>query len=214
MFALRRLPPTHAADVLRTRRSIRRYLERPVPRDVLENLLEAATCAPSAHNTQPWRFAVLTERAGKERLARGMGERLHADRTGDGDRTRGDCTRRRALLCPHHIRARYRRDLPDHRRSRCLSGCAAPRRRTPDGGAGCWHGDAKSAACRECRGPRRCGDVRTVVLSRYRTRGLADLPMAWEPQALVTIGYPGQRRSKPFRRRPLTDIVRYLDGAS
>ncbi len=51
-----------AASVLaamRTRRSVRSWQDRPVPRELLERILQAATWAPSADNLQPWRFVVL-----------------------------------------------------------------------------------------------------------------------------------------------------------
>ncbi|MDP2304750.1 MAG: nitroreductase family protein [Pseudomonadota bacterium] len=48
---------------LQSRRSVREFDGAPVPRDVLERLLEAATSAPSATNRQPWRFCVLTGEA-------------------------------------------------------------------------------------------------------------------------------------------------------
>ena len=44
------------------RRSIRRYTDRPIPEDVLTELLRAAMNAPSARNTQSWRFLVITDR--------------------------------------------------------------------------------------------------------------------------------------------------------
>lgn len=44
---------------LRTRRSIRRFKPDPVPAPVIERILTTATYAPSAHNTQPWRFVVV-----------------------------------------------------------------------------------------------------------------------------------------------------------
>ena len=44
------------------RRSIRRYTARPIPEDVLTELLRAAMNAPSARNTQSWRFLVITDR--------------------------------------------------------------------------------------------------------------------------------------------------------
>ena len=72
-------------DAIRSRRSIRRYTEQPIPAEVIERLLTAATWSPSAHNRQPWRFAVLTAPEAKERLARAMGDRLRADRLADGD---------------------------------------------------------------------------------------------------------------------------------
>ena len=67
------------------RRSIRRYLPGPIDELVIERLLAAATQAPSAHNRQPWRFAVLDDRASKIKLATAMGQRLRTDRTADGD---------------------------------------------------------------------------------------------------------------------------------
>lgn len=58
----------------RGRRSVRDFEDRPVPRQALETMLEAATWAPSPHGRQPWRFAVLTKSESKERLSEAMGE--------------------------------------------------------------------------------------------------------------------------------------------
>lgn len=49
-------------DTIFKRRSIRRYLDKPVPRDLLDKLLKAAMRAPSAGNEQPWEFIVLQSR--------------------------------------------------------------------------------------------------------------------------------------------------------
>ena len=43
---------------MRARRSIRTWQSRPIPREHLERILEAAIWAPSADNLQPWRFVV------------------------------------------------------------------------------------------------------------------------------------------------------------
>lgn len=47
---------------------------RPVARDLIEQILEAARWAPSPHGRQPWRFVVLTRQAVKAQLAKDMGE--------------------------------------------------------------------------------------------------------------------------------------------
>ncbi len=47
-------------EAVKTRKSIRGYKPDPVPRQVLEQILELASRAPSAMNTQPWEFTVLT----------------------------------------------------------------------------------------------------------------------------------------------------------
>lgn len=48
-----------ALTAIHTRRSIRHYLDRPVPASLVEELLRAAMAAPSACNQQPWEFVVI-----------------------------------------------------------------------------------------------------------------------------------------------------------
>ena len=48
-------------EAVMTRRSVRKYKDTPVPREVLEQLLETACWAPSAENMQPWYFVALTQ---------------------------------------------------------------------------------------------------------------------------------------------------------
>ncbi len=49
-------------EALETRRSIRNFQDRPVERDVIEKLITLATQAPSAMNSQPWAFVVITDK--------------------------------------------------------------------------------------------------------------------------------------------------------
>jgi len=51
-----------------TQRAVRLFASRPVDDAVIETIIAAATRAPSARNSQPWRFVVIRERATKERL--------------------------------------------------------------------------------------------------------------------------------------------------
>ncbi len=51
-----------ALEAIHTRRSIRKYQPRPVPEELIQKLLAAAMSAPSAGNSQPWHFVVLTEK--------------------------------------------------------------------------------------------------------------------------------------------------------
>lgn len=46
-------------EVIKTRRSIRHYLERPIDNKSIKKILEAAICAPSGKNCQPWKFSVV-----------------------------------------------------------------------------------------------------------------------------------------------------------
>ncbi len=47
-----------AVQAIYNRRSIRRFQEKSVPEDVLEELLNAGRAAPSAKNRQPWKYIV------------------------------------------------------------------------------------------------------------------------------------------------------------
>lgn len=72
------------ATLLRGRRSVRQYQDRPVSREQLEQILEAARWAPSPHGRQPWRFAVLTRPELKNQLAEAMGETWRKNLEMDG----------------------------------------------------------------------------------------------------------------------------------
>jgi nitroreductase len=52
-----------ALEAILTRRSIRKYTDKAVPKEAVEKLLEAAMSAPSAMNSQPWEFVVIRDRA-------------------------------------------------------------------------------------------------------------------------------------------------------
>lgn len=51
-----------ALNAILSRRSIRKYTAEPVPKEVIQELLEAAMSAPSASNQQPWHFLVIDDR--------------------------------------------------------------------------------------------------------------------------------------------------------
>jgi coenzyme F420-0:L-glutamate ligase / coenzyme F420-1:gamma-L-glutamate ligase len=59
-------------DLVRGRRSVRKYADQPVPRALVEQVLDAARWAPSPHGRMPWRFVVLTQPGPKTQLADAM----------------------------------------------------------------------------------------------------------------------------------------------
>jgi coenzyme F420-0:L-glutamate ligase / coenzyme F420-1:gamma-L-glutamate ligase len=197
--------PDLLIDWMRERSSIRRYRDDALPAGLIDRLLDAARFAPSAHNRQPWRFAVLDD-ASKTRLARAMGERLQADRTADGDApddiTR-DVERSRARIvgAPAVIAACYSLAAmdryPDARRADAERLMAVQSTAMAvqnllllahaEGLAGCW-------MC----APLFCPDTVRAALA---------LPPDWQPQALITLGYPaapGRKRE----RRAIAEFVR------
>lgn len=51
----------HFQEIVKGRRSIRRFLDKPVEREKILTCVEAARLAPSADNVQPWRFIILDD---------------------------------------------------------------------------------------------------------------------------------------------------------
>ena len=50
-----------AIEVLKTRRSVRAYTRAPVPRKIIEDIVDCGRLAPTANNVQPWEFVVVTD---------------------------------------------------------------------------------------------------------------------------------------------------------
>jgi len=200
----------HAAvfDAIRARRSIRRYTDQPVDRATIDAALEVATHAPSAHNRQPWRFAVVTSPEAKARLASAMGERLRADRLADGDPpdvVEVDVSRSRARIAatPAVLLACLTMSdmdqYPDARRG------DAERVMAIQGVAAAIQNFLLAAHALGLGAGWMCAPL----FAPSEVRAALDLPDDWEPQALITLGYPAEA-AKPKVIQPLTSRVIYL----
>lgn len=166
-------------EAIRVRRSVRRYLGDPLPAEVLEELLSAAILAPSAGNTQPWRFIVVRDRKLREGLvaaAHGQGFLAEApvvivvcadlDRARRAYRQRGE-----TLYCLQDTAAAIQNLL-----------LAA----TAKGLGTCWVG----------------------AFDEGKVAELLGLPRELRPVALVPVGRPGEQpRARP--RRPLAEVVEH-----
>ncbi len=56
-------------DVIKTRRSIRRFEDRMIDDETIKKIVEMGTWAPSGLNNQPWSFVVIKDRDVKEKLS-------------------------------------------------------------------------------------------------------------------------------------------------
>jgi F420 biosynthesis protein FbiB-like protein len=172
---------------------------------VIRAALDSARWAPSPHNSQPWRFAVLRGAEARENLARALGERWRADLSNDGlppaeiDRLIGRSRERIGAAPVAIVIALTWQDLdvyPDAQRqaaerlmaAQSLGAAAQNIMLTARiyGVASCW-------MC----APLFCPDV---------VRDALGLPADVVPQALLTLGYPAVE--PPVRaRRPLDDLI-------
>jgi F420 biosynthesis protein FbiB-like protein len=191
-------------ELIHSRRSIRRYMDKSVPAELVERLLTTAAWAPSAHNRQPWRFAILEDSVTRARLAAAMGERLRRDLAADGLDSAAierDASRAYArisgaplliLLC---LTLADMDSYPDARRrgheltmavqSAAMAGQNLLLAAHALGLGACW-------LC----APLFCPDTVRETLA---------LPPDWQPQGLITAGYPAEAKTKT--RAPLETRV-------
>lgn len=194
-------------NVLFARRSIRRYQEKPVPDDVLERVLTAAIWAPSAHNRQPWRFAIVRGAQGRQKLARAMGQRLRDDLQADGapqeliekdvNRSYGRISGAPVVIViclsmadmdTYPDQTRQRNEWIMAAQSTAMAGQNLLLAAQAEGLGACW-------MC----APLFCADVVSETLG---------LPADWQPQGLITLGFPAESRVRT--RAPVSSRVYYV----
>jgi F420 biosynthesis protein FbiB-like protein len=187
------------------RRSIRRYRADPIGPAVFERLLAAAVSAPSAHNRQPWRFAVLEDTGAKERLATAMGARLREDRLADGDDpddVARDVARSYARITGAPLAILVCLDVgdmdryPDERRRTAEHVMAVQSTAMAIQNILLAAHAEGLGACVMCA-PLFCGPTVVAALQ---------LPAGWQPQSLITIGVPADG-GKERPRLPLDAVV-------
>ncbi len=193
--------PAH--ELLRARRSIRRFKPEPVPEAALDRILTTAIHAPSAHNRQPWRFAVVQTPALRDRLAAGLIDKMQTDMRAEGAveleiQARAANSRRRIREAP--LIVVLCRDITDVRldtreealmavQSVAAAGLQLLLAAQAEGLGGNW--------------------ICWPLYAREQTRFALDLPANWEPQAMLIIGTPAEK-PKEKQLKPLTEVVRYL----
>ena len=193
---------------LRTRRSVRKFQPRPVPEDLLRQLLETATWAPSAHNRQPWRFAVLQTPEARKILAKAMSAAFRDELTSDG--LDFETVERRVFLSHQRITHapaavllcldpsqgdaypdpfRQQAELTMGMQGVAMAGCTLLLAAHAAGLAGVW--------------------LCAPLFAPAAVRQSLGLPGAWLPQALVLLGYP-EISPEPPERLPLDEVTKFL----
>lgn len=195
-------------SVIASRRSIRRFSPKEVPKAAIERVLNAAIRAPSAHNRQPWRFVVLSQGEMRSRLAHAMAEEFRRDlllegMSADDAETQVRRSINRIVSAPVAIVVLL--DLaevekyPDERRQRAeylmavqsvaMAGENLLLALEEEGLGGVW-------ICAPLFVP----EVVQQILS---------LPLSWQPQGLVLLGYAAD--IPPIKpRRCLEEVARFI----
>jgi coenzyme F420-0:L-glutamate ligase/coenzyme F420-1:gamma-L-glutamate ligase len=195
-------------NFLRTRRSIRRFQPDLVPDSVIQSILATATYAPSAHNRQPWRFAVVTGLSVKRHLAKAMAQDFERDLLRDGvppEKIQAQVKRSRDRLTSAPVAVVLCLDMsemdsyPDEKRQQ------AERTMAVQSVAAAGLQLLLAAHAEGLGGVWTCGPLFTQETIQ-KTLGL---PEKWEPQAMLFIGYPDEL-PKPKEMKDLDSLVKTL----
>ena len=187
---------------LQTRRSIRRFKPNPVPDSVIESILHTATFAPSAHNRQPWRFAVVKDSAIKTRLGKAITAKMQIDMQAQ-NAEKSDIEKRATtslrrideaplviILCRDKNDIRI--DTPEETimgiQSTALAGLQLLLAAHAEGLGGNW--------------------ICWPLYAQAATRAALELPETWEPQAMYFLGYPVEI-PEPQDRKSIKEIMTF-----
>ena len=171
------------------RRSIRGYLRRPVPREALQRLVEAACLAPSSANAQPWHFYIVTDRIKLDHLVATTypGPDCRSEKTqawiAEAPAMIVVCLEWARGAAKYNFESRYWSGLQDISAPimTILLGAAAM------GLGACW-----------------VGGFRFVDAA-----GVLGIPPTYEPTALIPVGYPS-RTPGPRQTRPLDEVCTWV----
>jgi len=194
-----------ALDLIKSRRSIKTYLPREAPKEVIYSILEAGRWAPSAHNAQPWRFVVITEREVRRELAGAMASAWAEDMTANGvppsirKRLVEDSIERFADAPVSIVACVTMEDMDkyaDENRQKTEHTMATQSLAAAVQNMLLAAHSAGLGSCWFCA-PLFCQDAVRRVLK---------VPDNVEPQALITLGYPSETVDPP-PRKPLGEVA-------
>jgi coenzyme F420-0:L-glutamate ligase/coenzyme F420-1:gamma-L-glutamate ligase len=195
-------------DVLKGRRSIRKYTPQPLPAEILQEILTAATYAPSAHNAQPWRFIILTEPQQKRRLVQAMAQAWLTDLKNDGTPQESGAALADAsverftnapILVVTCLTLQDMQQYPDAEKQKCERDLAVQSLSAAVQNLLLAAHASGLGACWYC----------APIFCKPAVRQALQIPDDAEPQALITMGYPAEKPKAP-RRKPLRSVA-YVD---
>jgi nitroreductase len=164
-------------DIVKKRRSIRRYKSDGVPRELIEKCLEAVRYAPTACNTQSWKF-IIVEGNLKERLvAESLGGLVVPNRF--------------AAAAPVIVVIAAELDLVTHRIGGTLKGLDY---RLIDAGIAGEHFVLQAAELG-------LGTCWIGWFDQKAVKRVLSLPGGWAVSAMITIGYPSEPPGEKKRKK-------------
>jgi nitroreductase len=184
-------------DLLRQRFSVRRFQDRPVPPEVVQDVLEAGRLSPSGGNEQPWVFGVIADRdliaqiaeiaCNQRWIARApllivLCATCVSDERGGRDIQRDRFPQHAQALAEMGQDLYWALNLEEHQTK--IAGTHMALAALEHGVGSCW-------------------------VSRYDVKRLAELlnlPEHCLPSEILVLGYP-ERKRPPTQKKPLQEVV-------
>jgi len=166
------------------RRSVRRFLDKPVPPEKVAACLEAARLAPSATNVQPWRFLVIDDPRVKDAFAQDVFSGIYSQTKFAGH-------------APVLVLLLSRPDIVAYRVGRHLQGVAF---HLIDLGIA---GEHFVLAAQE----QGLGTCWIGWFNMRRARRFFKIPRAYKPVAVIALGYYERSEPREKKRKPLAEIA-------
>lgn len=210
------------SELIKTRRSIRKFEDKPVPEEVLIKALELATWAPNGGNYQPWRFLVITNKSIINKIADEvksktmlMGSWPEADQFGETVRRwqKNSDFFRGAPVCIAVLMGKYLSMADQILKTR----------------------EEKDPLAQEIRSSRQLGNstlqsvaaaisyllvalhffgigttwVAGIQVAKKEIEQLLKVQSEWDLVDLVPLGYPAEAPTPP-QRKPISEVVQFL----
>ncbi len=165
-------------DIIRERRSIRRFREKDVSQEVLDQVLEAVRWTPSGGNIQPWEVIVIRAQETKRRLQETLGK--------------GNPGRKAMLEAPLLIALCGKVKIPETYRHDVVT-------KFGDGWFLFHLGSAAQNLCLAAHALN-LGTLMVGFFDHDRAAEILEVPEGYEVLVLIPLGYPARIPSPPTRR--------------
>jgi len=188
---------------LRSRRSIRDFTNQPISDEILREILETATYAPSAHGMQPWRFALVESQTARNALGAALTAQMQTDMAAENapeteirQRVERSLARLAAavkivVLCQdgRTVRVQSPEESQMGAQSLAMAGLQLMLAAHARGIGSVW--------------------VCWPLYAPHETQQALRLPQSWLPQGMVFLGYPA-RQAQSKTLKPLEEVLRVI----
>jgi coenzyme F420-0:L-glutamate ligase / coenzyme F420-1:gamma-L-glutamate ligase len=197
------ISPSTFNQFLRSRRSIRDFTDQPISDEILREILETATYAPSAHGMQPWRFVLVESQPARNALGAALTGQMQTDMAAENapeteirqrvarSRSRLAAATKIVVLCQDEraVRVQSPEESQMGMQSLAMAGLQLMLAAHARGIGSVW--------------------ICWPLYAPGETRRALELPEEWQPQGMIFFGYPASP-AQAKTPKPLEEVLRVV----